>query len=92
MPTKLKYKVVKGFELNGVLQEVGSVVELTPEQANSGAIGPNIDLLDEEAENADLDAGDSEGGEVPAAEESNEGDEAPADDSTPAEPEGEKVE
>lgn len=47
MTEKKKYKVVKEFKLP-VLQEVGSVVELTKEQAVSGEFGPCIEPLENE--------------------------------------------
>lgn len=53
---KKKYKVVEAFELS-VLQEVGSIVELTDEQANSGAIGPKVEPVTEE-EQSDAATGD----------------------------------
>lgn len=44
---KKKYRVVSEFVL-GVLQEVGSIVELTAEQANSPEFGPKIEPYTEE--------------------------------------------
>lgn len=44
---KKKYKVVAEFVLP-VLQEVGTIVELTAEQANSGEFGPKIEPVTDE--------------------------------------------
>lgn len=38
-----KYKVLEAFELNGVQQEVGAEVELTPEQAQG--LGSKVEAI-----------------------------------------------